>query len=303
MGLPVEYLLRETSSNIKRNLTLSIASFLTMAVSLTLFGTSFIARYAVGNATAKWGQNIEMIVYVKPLASGGSQDQWDAIGKQLKDSPNVKEAKWFGPDSTLKEFESEFPDQAQTKLIKSEDLPPSWRVVPADKSEASIRALVAVYEKVPGVFAVRTALDTVRTINRVTNLGRNFILAVSLALLVAVTLLIGNTIRTAIFARRREIEVMKLVGATNWFIRVPFMLEGFIQGTVGAGISVGGVWCVKRFFFDKLHGDRSAGSVALLRDFFASSAQFRFTAIVLLLLGALIGILSSAVSISRYLDV
>ena len=303
MGLPVEYLLRETGSNIKRNLTLSIASFLTMAVSLTLFGTSFIARYAVSNATAKWGKNIEMIVYVKPMDKGGAQDQWDAVGKQLKENPNVKEVRWFGLPETLKEFESEFPDASQTKLITASSLPPSWRVVPVDKSEASIRALVAVYEKVPGVLTVVTALDTVRTINRVTTLGRNFVLAVSLALLVAVTLLIGNTIRTAIFARRREIEVMKLVGATNWFIRVPFMLEGFIQGVVGAGISVGGVWAVKRFFFDKLHGDRSSGSVSLLRDFFASSAQFRFTAIVLLSLGAFIGILSSAVSISRYLDV
>ena len=119
-------------------------------------------------------------------------------------------------------------------------------------------------------------------------------------LLVAAVLLICNTIRTAIFARRREIEVMKLVGATNWFIRVPFMLEGLVQGLVGAVVACVGVWSLNAFWKSRvIDGIEQEQLKALV----VSAGELQFVFIVVLVVGALAGAIGSAVAVTRYLQV
>jgi cell division transport system permease protein len=150
------------------------------------------------------------------------------------------------------------------------------------------------------VFAVeysKDALDWLRAISRF--LGVGLFIAAGV-LLVAAILLIWNTIRTAIFARRREVEVMKLVGATNWFIRVPFMLEGMIQGLIGAVLAVLGVWVGRQFWQTKVI---DAVSIAELQQLQVSSSQFTAVAIVLLVAGALVGAAGSGIAVTRFLDV
>jgi len=112
--------------------------------------------------------------------------------------------------------------------------------------------------------------------------------------------LILNTIRVAMFARRREIEVMKLVGATNWFIRVPFIVEGIIQTLIGAGVAVASMTFVIRPFIDELSQDRV---LPIFEGFAVTDSNLVFTNLLVVAVAVVIGAIGSAVAVSRFLDV
>jgi cell division transport system permease protein len=120
---------------------------------------------------------------------------------------------------------------------------------------------------------------------------------VATILLFAAALLIFNTIRMAIFARRREIEVMKLVGATNWFIRIPFMIEGLVQGLVGAGSAFAVVYLLRNAAQDAIR------SVQIFDGFIVTTSQVASTGSFMIGVGALIGALGAGVAVTRFLDV
>ena len=109
-------------------------------------------------------------------------------------------------------------------------------------------------------------------------------------LLLSATVLILNTIRMAIFARRREVSVMKLVGATNWFIRIPYITEGFIQGLLGSAVAIGAVTALHIWY--PLHNEFQLNTSALVG-----------TNAVVLIVGVVIGSVGSAIAIRRFLDV
>jgi cell division transport system permease protein len=119
-------------------------------------------------------------------------------------------------------------------------------------------------------------------------------------LVIAATLLIANTIRLSIFARRREIEVMKLVGATNWFIRVPYMLEGLVQGLIGAVLACSGVWALNTFWKTKVIESINLDQLQQLQ---VTGGQFRNICILLLVVGAAVGAVGSGIAVTRFLDV
>src|SRR5438552_315994 len=121
----------------------------------------------------------------------------------------------------------------------------------------------------------------------------------AIVLLASSLFLIVNTIRLATFARRREIEVMKLVGASNWFVRIPFMAEGLVQGIIGAAIAVFGVWAVKVFVFD----DQFQSSKGFFARFFVTGGDVVGIAVFVLILGVVIGIAGSTIGLRRFLRV
>ena len=142
--------------------------------------------------------------------------------------------------------------------------------------------------------------DAVQTVSDVTQFSRRAILSVAVGLLVAALMLILNAIRMAMFARRREIEVMKLVGATNWFIRVPFMLEGIIHGLIGSLLALIGVFTLDRFM------ERVATNEEyrlILQGFVASQGELTTTMILVVVLGMVIGAAGSGWALSRFLKV
>ena len=126
-------------------------------------------------------------------------------------------------------------------------------------------------------------------------------MGIAAVLLAAASLLILNTIRMAIFARRREVAVMKLVGATNWFIRVPFMLEGLLQGLAGAAMAFGVVWIGRDLIQDRIAGARN--DIQLFKQFLVTGADVTGTGILLLIVGVVVGTVGSALAVSRFLDV
>jgi cell division transport system permease protein len=294
----VGYILRETLSSLRRNLTLTVASLLTVVVSLALLGSALLLQRGVDNLLRRWEGGVEFIVFMNPDAA---QEQIDAVQRDLDENPQVDGVTFFDKQEAYDEFKRLYPDTPElVEALSPEQMPTSFRVVPADADSRIIESIGSQFEKKPGVFAVeyaKKAVDWIRTVSSFLRWG-SFVAAIVLG--IGAVMLIWNTIRTAMFARRREIEVMKLVGATNWFIRVPFMLEGMIQGLIGAILAVFGVWVGRQFWQTKVI---DAVSIAELQQLQVSSSQFTTVAIVLLVAGALVGAMGSGIAVTRFLDV
>jgi cell division transport system permease protein len=267
-------------------------------VSLTLFGSAFMLNQGVNNANDRFKGGIEFIVFLQPEST---QEQKDSVLADLEANPDVREVTYVDQDETYEEFKKIF--EGQTQLIETvspEVLPPSYRVAPVTKDPDVVRALGETFQAKAGVYEVVFAFEVVKAIQETFNkIGVRFLLAAAL-LLVAAGLLIVNTIRVAMFARRREIEVMKLVGATNWFIRVPFIVEGIIQTLIGAAVAVASMSFVIRPFIDELSKEKL---VPLFKGFEVTDGNLLIANLLVVGVAVLIGAIGSAVAVSRFLDV
>ena len=298
MAMKLDYVVRETATNLTRNVTLTLASILTVVVSLTLFGSAFMLNQGVNNANDRFKGGIEFIVFLQPEST---QEQKDSVQADLEGNPDVRDVTYVDQDETYEEFKRIF--EGQTQLIETvspEVLPPSFRVAPVTKDPDVVRALGETFQTKAGVYEVVFAFEVVKAIQETFNkIGVRFLLASAL-LLVAAGLLIVNTIRVAMFARRREIEVMKLVGATNWFIRVPFIVEGIIQTLIGAAVAVASMSFVIRPFIDELSKEKL---VPLFKGFEVTDSNLLLANLLVVGVAVLIGAIGSAVAVSRFLDV
>lgn len=298
MALKLDYVFRETGVNLKRNFTLTLASVLAVAVSLVLVGASLLIRQGVQNATVKWKGNVDLIVYMKPEVTPA---QLEAMNRALQSDADVKSNRYLDKTAAYKEFKQLFQDQPEMiDAATANDIPTSFKVVPRHSDYQSVSTLKDRYGPKVGVFQVVAATDAIKSMQQISGVLSSFIIVGAIVLLGAAILLILNTIRMAMFARRREIEVMKLVGATNWFIRVPFMLEGLVQGVVGAGIAVGGVFGLNYVFRQRL---ASRHGVELLQSFVVANHDVIVASSIIAAVGILVGVVGSALAVTRFLDV
>ncbi|NBT20667.1 MAG: FtsX-like permease family protein, partial [Actinobacteria bacterium] len=226
----IEYALRETWASFRRNFTLTLAAVLTSAIALLLVGATFLIQRAFENLLLQWRGDVAMIVFVR---SDASPEQIALIDSTLRAAPSVidvEKIRYLDKAESYAEAQRIFAgDPVTLSLLTPETIPTQFKVVPITEDADLVRSLAGQYRTLPGVEAVALAEDEFEVISTLSRFVRTVTLIMSLVLLVVAVGLIWNTIRTAMFARRREIEVMKLVGATNWFIRVPFMLEGLLQ--------------------------------------------------------------------------
>jgi len=298
MPMKLDYMVRETGSNLGRNFTITLASVMTVAVSLALVGASLMLRTGVENATQRWQGGIEFVVFLRPDAS---QAQIDAVARDLQDSPDVANIKFVDKQAAFEEFKVLFSDSPEmVTSVQPDDLPPSFRVEPVDKDVLSVEALGSQFSDKSGVDSVVFASETIRLIQQLSSRLTVGIFVIAAFLLGAAGLLILNTIRMAMFARRREIEVMKLVGATNWFIRVPFMLEGLVQGMLGALAAILALAAFKPFFQQWLPNPQD---FPLVSGFFVSTPELVAIFLLLGVVGVLIGAIGAGVAVTRFLDV
>jgi cell division transport system permease protein len=177
-------------------------------------------------------------------------------------------------------------------------MPESYRVAPKVKDSEIIQGVADAVESNAGVDQVAFAKDQIDDALRTSRAMQVGVVVVATVLFLASSLLIFNTIRMAIFARRREIEVMKLVGATNWFIRVPFMVEGLAQGVVGAVAAFAALYGLRlpmrNWIIDNF--EEFAG-------FFVSSGDVLLIGGLVVVVGSLVGAASAGVAVTRFLDV
>jgi cell division transport system permease protein len=297
MALKLSYVARETGINLWRNITLTVASMVTVAVSLALVGSALLLRQGVANLTARWEGGIEFIVFLQPHVT---DDQRLAVERSLDQNPDVDTFVYVDQQGAYDEFKELFRNSPDLiEAVEPEVLPPSYRVVPRIPDAELVQALGEQFEGSPGVREVAFAFDTVRSIQDASRTASTIILIVAAVLLVAAGLLILNTIRMAMFARRREIEVMKLVGATNWFIRIPFMLEGMIQGAAGGAVAVVLVIGVSTVVGSLVGTD----DLAIFQGLAVGGSELTSICLILLGIGVVVGAIGSAVAVTRFLDV
>ncbi|MGA0105969.1 MAG: cell division protein FtsX [Ilumatobacteraceae bacterium] len=297
----IAYAFRETWESFRRNITLTAAAVLTSAVSLLLVGATFLIQRAFENLLVQWRGDVEMIVFVR---SDASAEQIALIDSVLRASPkiiDVEKLRYLNKTESYEEAKRIFAgDPVTLGLLTPETMPTQFKVVPLSDDPTLVRSLSDQYRTLPGVEAVALAEDEFEVISTLSNFIRVVTLITSLVLLLVAVGLIWNTIRTAMFARRREIEVMKLVGATNWFIRVPFMLEGLLQGLIGGVVSCGGLWLLNSAWTNGVTGFKPGTGISSLvvPDSYLTSVMF-----ILLAIGAFVGAVGSAIAATRFLDV
>jgi len=297
VALSLEYVARETGNNLRRNVLMTTGAILCVAVSLTIVGIALILKQGVSRATVQWRNGVDMSIFMKADAS---PDQTTAIRTQLDGlkGTEIKRYTYCDQACAFKEFRTMFANTPDfTQSVSQTDLPPSFRVVPVQPG--LIEQIGGKFAAQPGVRDVEYAKDAIRGLLTVTHYAQLAFLTLAAILLVLAVLLIVNTIRMAIFSRRREVAVMKLVGATNWFIRVPFMLEGLIHGIVGALISFGAIYGFRNTIASFV-GNESFFGIANL---YIAPHEAVYTGIVLLVVGTLVGVLGSAFAVRRFLAV
>ena len=297
----IGYAVRETWASFRRNLTLTAAAIFTSAVSLLLVGTTFLIQRAFENLLVQWRGDVEMIVFVR---SDASAEQITLIDSVLRASPtiiDVSKLTYLNKSESYEEAKRIFVgDPVTLSLLTPESIPTQFKVVPLSDDPTLVRSLSDQYRTLPGVEAVALAEDEFQVISTLSNFIRVVTLVMSLVLLVVAVGLIWNTIRTAMFARRREIEVMKLVGATNWFIRIPFMLEGLLQGLLGGIVSCGGLWALNSAWSSGVAGFKPGTGISSL---IVPSSYLTSVMLILLGIGAVVGAVGSAIAATRFLDV
>jgi len=292
------YYFREAFASIWRNLSLTLAAIFTVAISLALVGSSLLVREGAERATAQFQEGVEFIVFMNADATG---EQDGAIRDVLENSPAIEDYAYVNQEQAYEEFSTLFSDKPDlVNSVSPAVMPPSYRIVPTDPSAANVTELARQFANQPGVKEVATATEAIRQIDDFSTRVSQALLIAAVVLVVVSALLILNTVFTAIGARRQEIEVMKLVGATNWFIRIPFMLEGTIHGLIGAALAIPALFVVDNkvlAFFQE------SDAVPLFRGFAVPDGFVWDTSIWLLLIGGAVGMIGSAIAVTRYLDV
>jgi cell division transport system permease protein len=295
MAMSSGYVARETASNLRRNLVMTLSAVLTMAVSLSALGGVLIMRQAINKASIQWRGGVEMAIFLQPSVS---TNETQAIGRELATLPGVKKYHFVDKPQAYQEFREIFGGNNDiVSVLGVNDMPPSYRVVPSKAQDIS--QLGKQFEGQPGVLQVSYAKQEIDQLLHQFNQLKALGLFLAVGVLIGAVALIVNTIQLAIFARRREVAVMKLVGATNWFIRLPFMFEGLLHGIAGGIIAFAIVYGTRNTIASFVGNETVLGT----RTLFVTPHEAVITGIVLLVVGAGVGALGSAFAIRRFLAV
>ncbi len=289
----LSYFARETLVSLKRNLLMTIAGVITVTVSLCVLGGAWMLSTLVNHGTERWKNGVELEIFMNVDAT---EAQIAAVQRQLVNDPEVRDFKYLTKDDALTEFRRLFKDQPD--LVNSVDaaaLPSSFRVAPI-KAELT-KTVADRFQSQPGVDEVKTAEKQVRQLLSATAWIRTAFIGIFALLLFASLFLIVNTIRLATFARRREIEVMKLVGASNWFVRIPFMLEGLVQGVVGALIAFMAMLGLQNVLTNAISRNSDFS-----RGFYVTSGDAIMIGLMLVAIGAGIGVLGAIIGLRRFIE-
>jgi cell division transport system permease protein len=296
----LSYILRETLASFRRNMTLTVAAIITAAVSLLIFGLTLFMQHGFDNLVSKWQDGAEMIMYFnQPL----SADQQAEIEAALNGQPQaIDRFEYCDPDCAYALAQKLFAgDPTTLARLSPESIPVLYKIFPTDDTTVDdLKNLQASLSGLPQLRQFETNEGTFDVISKLKGFVGLYTVILSIALLIAAVLLIWNTIRTAMFARRREIEVMKLVGATDWFIRIPFMLEGLIQGLLGALGACAGLWVINNRW---TAGVRDFPENSGLASMVVESSFSGQVMVLLLVIGMVVGAVGAGIAASRFLDV
>jgi len=295
MPIFAEYAIRETASNLWRNRLMTIAAVLTVTVSLTLVGAALLLKQGASNAEAQWQRETQVSVWMN---SNASPEEIHAVDVQLKSLPYVRSCVFRDQAYSLAEAKRVLNSPSLFAVLQLKEMPTSFRCAPTQPQDAQL--VNSRFSGQPGVRNVSAPYQQIHTMQKAVTVLQWIFLTIAVVLLLSAAVLILNTIRLAIFARRREVSVMKLVGATNWFIRIPFMSEGLVQGLLGSLVAAGLIFGLQQTLVAL--GNPSDPN-SLLTQMHLTVWDAFWTDLVLIGVGVGIGVLGSLTAIRRFLDV
>jgi cell division transport system permease protein len=299
----IEFYFRETAAGIRRNGIMAFAAISTAFIALFLFGLALLIAREINLVIEQVTGNVEVAVY---LSDPVRPDTVSRLEGELRNLSAVKtityEDKQQACDRAHQLFES---NPTIIENVSCDVYPASLRITLANTSEyEQITAALScepdqtgkVTCSEPGVLEVRDYRDILDRLSAITRVLRNGVLFIAVIMLVSATVLIANTLRMGMFARRKEIGIMRLVGATNWRIRVPFLIEGMVEALVGAGLAIVTLFLGKVFLVDQLR-------TQILWFPLIRNSDVLAIAPLILIAAAGVAIVAGTIGIRRFLDV
>lgn len=290
----LSYFWGETFRSLFRNRFMAIASVLTVTLSMFILGVFLSAVLNINHMASYLENQVEMTVYLK---DGLTTDQVMGIGKYLKAQPGMKEIKFTNKDQAMKEFRERMGDQQGfLDAINGNPLPASYQM--SFQTPEQLKTAAEVVAKYQGVETVQYGKDIIEQLYKVAQVIRLSGIVLIVFLAGAELFIISNTIRLTVFARRREIQIMKYVGASNGFIRWPFLFEGMVIGFLGSGFASLILWEGYKMVVSEM---ASAGLVFI--PMIPLWPFMGYTTLIILAAGIVIGVMGSAISLRKYMKV
>lgn len=296
------FLFKEVRIGLRRNLTMTFAVVVTVAISLSLLGVGLLANAQVKAMKDYWYDKIEVSVFLcgtlseSPTCAVGvvTPEQRTSIKADLAALPVVESVFYESQTEAFVRFKERFKNSAIAQNVTADQLPESFRVKLKDPTQFDV--VVSAFSGRPGVDIVQDQRTILEKFFKLLDVLRNGALIVGLFSVLTAALLISNTLRIAAFNRRRETGVMKLVGASSWSIQLPFLLEGVFSAVLGWFFATGLLSGLKYVV------DTNVAPLLTFTKFFAWD-QVWIASGILLAVGLFVSILASLITLRRYLKV
>lgn len=288
------FLIKEALISLRRNLLIVAGAILAVFISLTLAFGALVVNEILRINTLAWQQGVHVIAFLNDAGENGvPSDAHESLLADVRTWDEVDNAFYVSKAEAWIEYQELFADQPELMEIDPTILPASIRIELVDiELHSSVKFRLE--QQTQTVRQVATAADSIEQLQNLSGILNVLGLGMAVVLGLSAVVLIANTIRLAIYARRDEVSIMKLVGASNWFIRVPFLLEGMIEGVVGAALAVFAVW------LGATNLARAGEGFALFRLDVGQDFFFQW-GLLFLIFGAAAGVIGSLLGLSRYL--
>jgi len=225
-----KYVMSEVFLGLWRNISMTVAMIITMAVSLTMLGAGLLLYNQVDVIEEYYQTNLEVVVY---LDRDVTQEVTDQIEAELKSSEYVAQVVYESKEEAFKRFQETFEDTPDlVKAVNADVLPSAFRIKMNDIADAD--KLIGDFQDREGVYQVTNQREILQQVFDILGGAQRLTLIVALVQGIAALMLVANTIQVAAYSRRREVAIMKLVGAPNWFVQAPFVLEAVFAGIIGS---------------------------------------------------------------------
>ncbi|HAK41831.1 MAG TPA: ABC transporter permease [Clostridium sp.] len=292
----LKYSIKEAFKSIKRNKTLSIASIATVTATLFILGVITLGVANVDKGVTQLGSMVEVKIYLKDNISDNDKN---AIESKIKAVEGINTLTFQSKDEALKDVQKQLNDesgQLSSGFEERNPFPASFTV--NVKEPPVVDEVVSSIKDMAGIEEVKDARDLITKISRLTDSVKIAAMVAFVVFIMISLFLIGNTIKITVFTRKREIGIMKYVGATDWFIRWPFIIEGVILGIIGAFISVLALGTIYAILIGKLSADSLFGFTLVDISYIWKIIIWEFLGC-----GVFIGAIGSILSMRKFLKV
>jgi cell division transport system permease protein len=255
-----QFVFQEVWVGLRRNLTMSVALVVVVAISLSLLGTGLLFVKQVNDTRNFWQGRVQLSVYLCTKVSSSPQctkngpataAEMSQLRQELTAMPQVANVTYESQATAYQQFKTEFPSMVNS--VSPGDIPDSFEVK-LRNTQADAEVVAQTVNGAPGVDQIVDNSAILDKFYKLLNGARNAVLIIAIILIIAAILLVANTIRLSAFNRRRETSIMRLVGASNFYVQLPFLMEGLFAGLIGWVVATGLLIAVKSLWLNGLQG-------------------------------------------------